>query len=156
MVTGLVVLLTLVNGLSPYLGLKTSTSFNMYSNLVVRDGASNHFVISSTGSIRAEVSDLITITASNDPGLAGYIDSGLLVPMVNVADYLAKHPERVADLRTGRHRYRHHTLATNHTSSGSKASSPRNWRSFVQSQPPIPPVVSLPGAWPGNRTISLA
>jgi len=40
-----VVLVTILNGLTPYTEIKTAYSFNMYANLVTSNGLSNHFVI---------------------------------------------------------------------------------------------------------------
>ena len=41
-------LLVVVNGLSPYTGLKTRTAFNMYSNLRIEPQYSNHFLVSNS------------------------------------------------------------------------------------------------------------
>ncbi|WP_179344059.1 hypothetical protein [Winogradskyella ursingii] len=38
-------ILVFLNGFSPYLGLKTTTSFSMFSNLVTENGKNNHFFI---------------------------------------------------------------------------------------------------------------
>jgi len=41
----IIIFLVILNGLSPYLGLKTRTSFNMYSNMEITSYDSNHEVI---------------------------------------------------------------------------------------------------------------
>jgi len=41
----LILFFVVLNGLSPYLGLKTRTSFNMYSNMVMRSDSSNHLFV---------------------------------------------------------------------------------------------------------------
>jgi hypothetical protein len=86
----LVALVTL-NGLTPYLGLKTGYGFNMYANLHTVDGESNHWVIRRT----ADLIDvpMVTIIESSEPGLAQYVGSGYLVPERNVLDRLADHPD---------------------------------------------------------------
>jgi hypothetical protein len=86
----LVALVTL-NGLTPYLGLKTAYGFNMYANLHTVDGESNHWVVRRT----AQLIDvpLVTIVESSDPGLAAYVGGGYLIPERNVLDRLADHPE---------------------------------------------------------------
>ena len=43
---GIVLLLVVVNGCAPYIGLKTRTAFNMYSNQRIEPAYSNHFLIS--------------------------------------------------------------------------------------------------------------
>jgi hypothetical protein len=87
----LLVLLVVFNGMTPYLGLKTAYGFNMYANLSTVDGDSNHFLIRRTAEL-VDV-DMVTIIASSDPGLAAYVDSGLLVPERNVRHHLASRPE---------------------------------------------------------------
>ncbi len=92
-IAALVLCLVVLNGLTPYLGLKTSTSFNMYSNLVSGGDASNHYIVRQPLTLRDGVDDLITILDSSDPGLANYVDSGLDVPFTNVAHYLSSHQD---------------------------------------------------------------
>ncbi len=88
---GSLVVLALValNGLSPYLEVKTGTSFNMYSNLRTVDGESNHFVIRRTLPLRDEQNDAVTIIASDVPGLASYVDSGQALTRTRLAHYLS-------------------------------------------------------------------
>ena len=87
------ILLMAFNGLSPYLGLKSANGFNMYSNLVVGNGSSNHLVVQGTVQLRRSGGDLAIITATSDPGLEQYIDSGFALPMENLRDYLFDHPD---------------------------------------------------------------
>lgn len=72
------VLFTL-NCLSPYLGLKTITSINMWSNLVVAD-ETNHLLVSGDA-IRVfdYTSDLVRVRSSNDSGLGKWVTSGSAV-----------------------------------------------------------------------------
>jgi len=46
---GIVVLLFFFNGITPYLGLKTAQSINMFANLALEGGQSNHYLIRQTG-----------------------------------------------------------------------------------------------------------
>ncbi|MGF1668448.1 MAG: hypothetical protein ACFCVC_19470 [Acidimicrobiia bacterium] len=87
---GVLVLLVVINGLTPYLGVKTAYGFNMYANLSTAEGESNHFVIRQTAQF-VDV-EMVSITASSDPGLAAYVDSGLLVPERNIRHHLASRP----------------------------------------------------------------
>ncbi len=76
LVAGLVV----VNGLTPYLELKSGFGWHMYSNLVLVDGASNHLVVRRSLPVREGHQDLVTVLASSDPGLAAYVDQEYLLP----------------------------------------------------------------------------
>ncbi len=91
--------LILFNGLTPYLGIKTSTSFNMYANLRTTEGESNHWVIRET----AEAVDInyVEVLETDDRGLSYYIDSGYRVPERNLLDYLADHPGATVTYRLG-------------------------------------------------------
>lgn len=88
---GSVAILALValNGLSPYLELKTGTSFNMYSNLRTVDGDSNHLAIRRTLPLRDEQNDAVLIIATEIPGLELYVDSGQALTRTRLADYLS-------------------------------------------------------------------
>ncbi len=83
--------LFVINGLSPYLELKTATAFNMYSNLVTRGGSSNHLVVRTTLPVRSAQSNPIAILDSTDPGLKTYADDGLLIVAGNLRSYLETH-----------------------------------------------------------------
>lgn len=97
--------LVALNGLTPYLELKTGTSWNMYSNLYTVDGESNHFVIRSTLPLSNAQADPITVLGANDAGLSEYVDSGYLLPERTFLDYLAQHPGAEASvLQSGRER----------------------------------------------------
>ncbi len=88
----LVVLLAVANGAAPYLELRTAAAFNMYSNLRVVDGVSNHYLL---GSFRDRgPTDYVAVVASDpDSPLAYYRDAGLLVPRENLDRYLVDHPD---------------------------------------------------------------
>lgn len=58
----LISILFFLNCFSPYLGLKTAQSMNMFANLRIEGGVSNHLVIRNTLGPLSYVEDLITIT----------------------------------------------------------------------------------------------
>jgi hypothetical protein len=61
-------LLAGLNGLSPYLGLKTTTAFDMFSNLRVLGDASNHLLLRGHPlRVFGVLSDLVTVRASTAP-----------------------------------------------------------------------------------------
>ncbi|MGH7856010.1 MAG: hypothetical protein ACREQY_01680 [Candidatus Binatia bacterium] len=67
---GVVLALAVVNGLSPYVGLKTRTAFNMYSNLRVEAEGSNHFLVPRSFDLLGILSDTVTVLRTNDAQLS--------------------------------------------------------------------------------------
>lgn len=96
-VVGLVVL----NGLAPYLGLKTRSSFDMYSNLRVEGAHPNHLLVR-PADLAGYTSDLVEIRSSSDPVLDRHAEAGLLMTHFEFRSHLSRHPEAsVAFLRGG-------------------------------------------------------
>jgi hypothetical protein len=62
--------LVILNALSPYLGLKTETSFAMYSNLKTEGEANNHIFMPALR-LAAFQDDLVEIVETDHPGLLG-------------------------------------------------------------------------------------
>lgn len=88
----LVPALVLVNGVLPYVELRTAYAYTMYSNLRMVDGASNHLVIRSSLPLAHRQADLVTIVSSDDPGLTLYAENDYLLPWDSFRSYLADHP----------------------------------------------------------------
>lgn len=64
-------LVLFVNGMGPYLGLKTTTSFDMFSNLRVLGDQSNHLLLRNHPlRIFGRLSDRVAVKAASDPALA--------------------------------------------------------------------------------------
>jgi hypothetical protein len=89
----LVPLLVLVNGLSPFLEIRTAYAFNMYSNLETAGGDSNHFVVTRTLPLTDYENDLVTVVQTSDPGLELYATERFDVPYLQLRDYLSRHRE---------------------------------------------------------------
>lgn len=87
-----VVLLTVLNGLTPYTEIKTAYSFNMYANLVTSQGESNHFVVKSTWPLRSGYEGPVEILESSDSGLDAYRKEGYLVAYPQLRRYLSIRP----------------------------------------------------------------
>lgn len=85
--------LVFLNGLTPYLELKTAYGWNMYSNLVTVNGDSNHLLIRSTLPLRDGHQDLVTVVASDEPSLQAYADDGYLLPWPSLRTFLASNPD---------------------------------------------------------------
>ena len=88
-----VVLITSVNGLTPYLEVKTAYSFNMYSNLVTAQGESNHFLVRSTLPMRNGYDGPVEIVESSDEGLNSYRVAGYMVAYPQLRRYLSVRPD---------------------------------------------------------------
>lgn len=82
--------LAVLNGLTPYVGVKTGNSWNMYSNLETADGYENGLLVPVVWRWTHRQDDLVRIIGSSDPVLDGYARNGYLVPMTNLRDYLSR------------------------------------------------------------------
>ena len=89
----LVLVLTLLNGLSPYFEAKTAFSFNMYANLHTAAGESNHFLVTRTIPIREGYQGLVQIVDTTDPELELYSKRGYLLAYPQMRQYLFQHPD---------------------------------------------------------------
>ena len=86
--------LVLLNGLSPYLGLKTRTAWQMYSNLNVDAARSNHYLIPYSLDVGGFLADSAGIAATSDRALsAEYMRPGARITWHELRRYLAQHPE---------------------------------------------------------------
>jgi hypothetical protein len=101
---GGVVLLAFVNGLTPYLEIKTAYGFNMYANLVTAQGNTNHFLIGKTIPLRNGYERPVEIVRSSDPGLRLYREHGYLIAYPQFQRYLVG-KELTAELVRGGERF---------------------------------------------------
>ena len=86
--------LVVLNGLSPYLGLKTRTAWQMYSNLNLSAAASNHFIIPYSLDIGGFLADSVAIVATSDPALnVEYVQTGQRIAWFELRRYVAQHPD---------------------------------------------------------------
>lgn len=85
--------LAFVNGLLPYVEVRSAGSWNMYANLRVVDGESNHFVVRRGLPLTREHRELIEILRSDDPRLEYYATEGLLLPRKQLRSYVAGNPD---------------------------------------------------------------
>jgi hypothetical protein len=89
----LVPALLVVNGVLPYVELRTAYAFTMYSNLRMVDGTSNHLLVRSSLPLAGRHTGLVTVLSTDDPGLDRYRQEGYLLPWDSFRAYLAEHPE---------------------------------------------------------------
>jgi hypothetical protein len=84
--------LVVLNGMTPYLELKDSYSWNMYANLRTVDGDSNQFLVARTLPLMDVNADLVRVMATSDAGLALYTELRYDLPYTQFRAYLAHHP----------------------------------------------------------------
>ncbi len=93
--------LVLLTGMSPYLGLKTETSFAMFSNLRTEGGASNHWIVRKPLDLFGLQGDLVRIVAARDRLLASYAASGQQLTWLEFRDYVQSRPRADASYVRG-------------------------------------------------------
>ncbi len=85
-----VIVATVLVGLGPYLQIRTAAAFNMYSNLRVIDGSSNHVLIGALGV--GDAPSVVELVETEDgSSLSYYVDNDLLLPVENLDRYLLTH-----------------------------------------------------------------
>jgi hypothetical protein len=82
-----------INGLTPYLGLKTATNFSMFLNLWVKGKQNNNLVLRMNFPLTDYSSDLIQVLASNHPYFNALHDSGEEITHFELYRWIAEHPE---------------------------------------------------------------
>src|SRR5262249_9373608 len=91
------------NGISPYLGLKTESSFAMFSNLRTEGGKSNHLLIPNSWQLFDFQKDLVEIESSSDSYLNELASKKLALPYFDFQKYAKEHPDIIATyLRNGK------------------------------------------------------
>jgi hypothetical protein len=99
----LVPLLVAVNGLAPYLELKTGATWTTYANLRTVGGETNHLLVPGTWSLSGAQADVVRIVDTDDAALARYRSRAVGLTWRELRSYLHDHPEvSVAYVRDGR------------------------------------------------------
>ncbi len=100
--TGLVAAAFFVSCLTPYMGLRTAQSMNMFANLRVEGGVSNHLVFADPPSLFPYTADLVEITdAEGSFTLERAVAEGWLYPWYQVLAELADNPGARASVVRG-------------------------------------------------------
>ncbi len=89
------ILLLVLNATSPYLGLKTESSFEMFSNLRTEAGRWNHLVVPEAMRVFGAQDELVRIIASSDPALTARTAGGTRLVRFEVERYLRSRPGSV-------------------------------------------------------------
>jgi hypothetical protein len=96
----LLVIAALVNGLSPYLGIKTRSSFSMYSNLRIEPAYSNHLFMPGSADLFGFLSDTVRVTASTDERLSRLTPTpNERIPYLSLCAHLAAMDDGPPDLK---------------------------------------------------------
>jgi hypothetical protein len=61
-----IIIIVFINGLGPYLGFKTRSSFSMYSNLSINGQSSNHYVVPRSLDLFSVMDDVVVLTNTDD------------------------------------------------------------------------------------------
>ncbi len=143
--TALVVVLAFLNGLTPYVELKTAYSFNMYSNLLTAEGETNHLLIPRTFPMRDGYDGPVEIVETSDPGLDLYREREYLIAFPQYQQYLVGRSVSVTYIREGATT----TIADTQSIPGLATSGPWWWRfmplrALDQQSPPRCQDVFLP------------
>lgn len=97
-----IVALAFVNGMSPYLGLKTRSAFDMYSNLRISGPREpNHYVWGRTWNLSGEQEALVEILWTDDASLAKLHDDGYLITRFELRRRLVENPSAHVVVRDG-------------------------------------------------------
>jgi hypothetical protein len=89
----MLVSIAFVSGLLPYLELRTAYSYNMYSNLYIAEGRTNHLFVRVSLPLFHRLRDRVTIIDSTDRGLRMYALARYEIPWDSFRTYVAKRPE---------------------------------------------------------------
>ncbi|MEW6143675.1 MAG: HTTM domain-containing protein [Thermodesulfobacteriota bacterium] len=90
-------ILVLINGISPYIGLKTQTSWSMFSNLRTEGGTSNHLLINHPYYLTDYQTDLVEIKNSSDPRLRTFKEKGYSIPYFELRRYMSEKHSTAGD-----------------------------------------------------------
>ena len=97
--------LVILNAICPYIGLKTESSFAMFSNLRTENGTTNHFFIPTSAQVFSYQKDMVEIVFSSDPKLQKVADEQKLMTFFQFRNHVATaRPARVEYIRHGERR----------------------------------------------------
>lgn len=95
--------IVVLNGLCPYLGLKTESSFAMFSNLRTEGGISNHYIVPAGVQIFDFQKDLVEVTSSSDRDFEKLAERKQLIPFFQFKEMMDLHrPAQITYIHAGR------------------------------------------------------
>jgi hypothetical protein len=88
--------------LSPYVGLKTESSINMFSNLHTEGGKTNHLLFKRPPYLFPYQNDVVQVVASTSPSLMKSAKAGHMTVQFSIDEFLRRHPDQwVSYVRDG-------------------------------------------------------
>ena len=112
-VVNLVSILFVLNGAAPYLGLKTAQSINMFANLQLEGGPSNHLLFKDPPGPFNYLDDVVTVTESSGSSLLTYVQAGNLgLTRYHLLDHLDRNPSATVSFELDGKRYTHQNSQT--------------------------------------------
>jgi hypothetical protein len=93
--------LVLLNGLTPYLEVKTGWGWNMYSNLRTVAGESNHLLVPTTLDLTGLQRDQVRIIDSSHPALQQLSGSGYVMAYSEFREFAHAHPDAAVTYERG-------------------------------------------------------
>ncbi|MCJ2188401.1 thiol-disulfide oxidoreductase [Novosphingobium beihaiensis] len=109
--TWIIPVLFFVSCLSPYVGLKTESSINMFSNLRTEGGTTNHLMFSKPPYLFSYQSEVVKVTDSSSPSLRKSAAQGQLHILFAVEEYMRRHPNQWVTYVMNGKTYSHQTAA---------------------------------------------
>jgi hypothetical protein len=96
-------IIVFLNGICPYLGLKTESSYAMFSNLRTEGGKTNHYLVPASIQIFDYQKDLVEITSSSDRNLEKMAERNMVIPYFQFREIVAsRRPVTVKYIRAGK------------------------------------------------------
>lgn len=91
-----------ISCLSPYVGLKTESSINMFSNLHTEGGETNHLMFSRPPYLFDYQKDIVQVVDSSSPSLRKTAEQGRYNVLFSIEEYMRRHPDQwVSYMRNG-------------------------------------------------------
>lgn len=132
-------IVVLFNGMNPYLGLKTQTSFSMFSNLRTEGGISNHLFIPSSLLVKTLQSDLIEILETDLKELKEFTSNNQLITYFELRRTISEANMVNSNFYVNyiRADERHTVTVANNISSDTVLTTPHSWMAtkFVRFRP---------------------
>ena len=122
--------LAFVNGLTPYLELKTGFGWNMYGNLKTVAGETNHLIIPRTLDLTGLQTDQVEILESSDPALEGLIDNNYALAYSELREYAHAYPDTAMTYRRGNEIHEADALRNDAAGRGGVSTASRRLQSF--------------------------
>jgi hypothetical protein len=85
--------LVMLNGLAPILGLKTRTSWQMYSNVRLEPTASNHFLVPRSLDLAGAMREPVTVVESSGTQFRDVVGTALALPWIEFRRRVAAEPD---------------------------------------------------------------